>query len=515
MSDEEVQVLQRQHEADPADQPTLTRLIVARRRAGLPVWRGLLQRCVFPARSFDPPPSDLTVTVALPDGESKVLARRDSEEACGPIDIPSHARWWVEGSPKTREALHGLIGGLVGQSPRGLKLDGTRGCPPDFSSLARLSSLRDLSLAGWRRRLTDRDLEPLAELNDLEELEVHHATTITAAGVEPLSKLSRLVHLGLYGLQHLDDESIERLGGLSSLSSLSLWSATNSGLTDLGLELLAEHNRCLEDVRLFGCLAVTDQGAKHLARLPHLRQVFGGLPALTATGFAALARSPHLRTLRLDGVEPDDVALAALGGGRITSLWLEGSRYTDDGLCALPPTLRELDLYRGRVGPAGWQHLGSLPLESALIHYTPGIDDAVLAQLAAGGQLKTLDLRNAELSAAGVAQALGRSPLEVLRLGACPPMEGLGTALAELDGLRKVELAAVGFRDEDLAALSDHSGLRWLEVHYANAITDEGLPHLYGLKDLETLRLRSSSVTRDGEAALRAALPTCSVFVGP
>lgn len=42
-------------------------------------------------------------------------------------------------------------------------------------------------------------------------------------------------------------------------------------------------------------------------------------------------------------------------------------------------------------------------------------------------------------------------------------------------------------------------------------VTDAGLVHLHGMKELGAVRLQRTKVTRDGARALAAALPRCRV----
>ncbi len=65
--------------------------------------------------------------------------------------------------------------------------------------------------------------------------------------------------------------------------------------------------------------------------------------------------------------------------------------------------------------------------------------------------------------------------------------------------------------DEGLAHVSGLLRLHWISL-FNKQVTDKCLVHLYGLKNLDTVVLRHTSVSKDGEERLKEALPNVQVI---
>lgn len=64
--------------------------------------------------------------------------------------------------------------------------------------------------------------------------------------------------------------------------------------------------------------------------------------------------------------------------------------------------------------------------------------------------------------------------------------------------------------DDGLVHVRGLHRLRWISL-FNSQVTDKSLVHLYGLTDLETVVLRGTSVSKDGEERLKEALPNVQV----
>jgi hypothetical protein len=63
--------------------------------------------------------------------------------------------------------------------------------------------------------------------------------------------------------------------------------------------------------------------------------------------------------------------------------------------------------------------------------------------------------------------------------------------------------------DQGLKHLSEHTDLKILRIHDASKVTDAGLVHLQALKNLESLKLLRTKVTKQGIDKLYKHLPKC------
>src|SRR5262245_15377690 len=96
--------------------------------------------------------------------------------------------------------------------------------------LPRVPGLKRLSLQG--AKITDKGLETLASLTNLEELDLRSCQKITDKGMSSVSRLTNLKAIQLYDTQ-IGDRGLDRLSVLKSLESLNIHSTK---VTDAGLE---------------------------------------------------------------------------------------------------------------------------------------------------------------------------------------------------------------------------------------------------------------------------------------
>jgi len=197
--------------------------------------------------------------------------------------------------------------------------------------------LADLSPAGARGRVVDADLADLTHLRPLQTLNLSQCGKITDAGMQDVA-------------------------AIAELKELMLGTAENPGarITDAGLEPLTRLRR-LELLDLSQCGRITDEGLKHVARIPALKELHldGGLepgPRVGDAGLEALASLPRLTELTLAGSTITDAGLPALRDmPSLEILDLSGTAITDAGLAHLKglPRLKVLTLERSLVTKAG------------------------------------------------------------------------------------------------------------------------------------------------------------------
>ncbi len=167
-----------------------------------------------------------------------------------------------------------------------------------------------------------------------------------------------------------------------------------SQITDGGLAQLA--GLPLEELGLFRCYSITDEGLRHLKHFPNLRQLtLRDLP-ITGAGLAALGELHQLALLKLNETGVGDAALKNLRGLKsLKRLELRQTRVGDAGLEILGTlsNLEYLDLGACRVTDAGLANLTGLArLQTLELKLNSGVTDAALDQLKKLKGLKTLGL---------------------------------------------------------------------------------------------------------------------------
>jgi len=305
--DADWRTLERRSLAARGDQDLLAQALRARRRAGAPVSRRLLDMRVHPAREFGSR-LHLRVWARLPSGALEEVGR--TPRWLGrPLEVPEHRQWWVEPLvPPRNDGLRELAADLARHEVPGLELPASRVNDAGLAHLRGVTGLTMLWIKGGRH-LTDRALGHLAELSALTSLKLWGCAAVTDEGAATLSRVTELTSLSLPGAQ-LTDRGAAELARLERLTELALNSSRVGdaglghlsrleGLASLDLDScpvgdagLAHVGRLADLVKLslLGCRAVTDAGLRHLEGLEQLQLVILG-PDVTEDGAAALQRA--------------------------------------------------------------------------------------------------------------------------------------------------------------------------------------------------------------------------------
>lgn len=252
-----------------------------------------------------------------------------------------------------------------------------------------------------------------------------------------------------------------------------------------------------------------------------------------------------------------DEQLAMLTGfDRLSSLSLENSVVTDDGLAALKqiPTLKTLNLRKcAKLTDAGLEHVAELPkLERLILLYNKdGLTNECMESIAKISSLRALDIRGCvqikddgllamaplknlvdfkhrgfNVTNKGLAVFKELPQLRVLMMqDAANVDDGAMEHLAGLDGLTNLDMTGTSVEDPGLAALAgkkikdlrlrntlvEGTGLDQLEAAYETLTyldlnesfaTDEGLAQAASFKNLETLLVWQTDVTDEGLSVL-------------
>jgi internalin A len=233
-----------------------------------------------------------------------------------------------------------------------------------METLSTISSLRAVRLSGVN--LTDAGLARLLELPHLTELDLRNCRRISKEGIAQIGK-KRSIRVLKLGGPEIDDQVLELVAEMDQLTGLSL---DLCDITDAGIRRLT--NLPLDDLTIFQCVNITDEGLDVLAHYDRLRRLT--LRDVSATG-AALQFLPNpeaLVTLNLEQSRFSDAQTPLLP--RFTgleTLILSQTDLTDDAIDSLQALtwLNDLMLTQTRITDQGVQRLReALPGVSIRLH---------------------------------------------------------------------------------------------------------------------------------------------------
>jgi Leucine Rich repeat len=257
------------------------------------------------------------------------------------------------------------------------------------------------------------------------------------------------VALGLYAKRqrdrHLAIETIKRWGGVVDFADISATMTVNESFDRLKLQIEARQKG-----RPWPVFREQIPQNKHWQRKLFGKYYGTNVVAVTLRDFGSTP----------PGADNDVTILAPLTELRRLNL---GMHIKDADLLQLPslPQLRSLNL-----GSDTW------------------ISDQGLECLERLPNLTSLQIRNASITATGMAYIGAVGKIQSLMLNSCDVTDDSLANLAKLPHLTRL----------------------WLTD---STISDAGIVHLMGLRGLKYLSVRGTTVTEEGEQKLRAALPDC------
>ncbi len=329
-----------------------------------------------------------------------------------------------------------------------LKLTGGRITNQGVRHISRMTGLVDLTLQNTQ--MDDDGLALLAGLPRLRSLNLRNTANLTDAALEHLKKFPALTHLHLAD-NRFSAEGIAQLGEFDALQLLDLRGCGNvgdaelghfrrlaklrmlkiggSGVTDAGMSVVAQmtsltglavdnasisnaglaeiRDLAIEDLSLFRCPGISDEGLAHLAGFANLRRLtLRDILSINGRGLVHIRDKRKLTSLNLSETDVNDDAMVHLGGlSELTRLELRQTWITDASLEIIGglSKLTYLDLQDAGITDAGVRHLAKLGnLETFVLRLNSSITDASAEHLAKLTNLKLLQLDQTGITSAGI-----------------------------------------------------------------------------------------------------------------
>ncbi|MFN2566404.1 MAG: hypothetical protein ABR499_15520 [Gemmatimonadaceae bacterium] len=298
---------------------------------------------------------------------------------------------------------------------------------------------------------------------------------------------------GLHASGQMTDALLERVSRLDHITVLDL--EGSKGLTDDGLRHLARLPR-LRHLNLMGC-GVTDRGLDVLRRLPALESIVLAWTRVTDAGVAHLAACGNLRTVDLSGTPTGDGAIRALAGKRELHDFRSGDGVTDAGLALL----HELPVFKSwQGGEPSMALLGFDARPNYLMLRGPFTDNG-LAKLVGLDGLFALNVDSGRLAITGA----GLAPLANLpNLGwlAFDAKDESMPYIAALPRLRFLMCQDTSAGDDGFVALSRSRTIEYIWGRRCYNLQRRGFTALADMPALRSLSVSCKNVDDVGLSAL-------------
>jgi len=354
-----------------------------------------------------------------------------------------------------------------------------------------------------RRHLTDREWDELIAVmreRRIAGFMAHGA--MTDALMARIADLDHVIALDISGSRQLTDEGLRHLARLPSLQFLNL---SGCKVTDRGLDVLGQ----LPNLRTFEMnwqRGVSDAGMVQLRHCDQLERV-GLMGSTTGDGAIEALQGKAKLSSFATGKMVTDAGLRLLHnfprfttwqGDASTRLLIDGP-FTNAGLASLAGLegVFDLDLFWHVTGITsdGFAHLAGLPNLASLGADGQLSDDEAMRHFAAIPRLRRLRAQGTVATDEGF-EALSRSQtLEQLWTRETPHLGSRGfIALSRMPSLRNLGVSCKQVSDEALATLPDFPSLRELTPI---DVTDAGFRHIGGCAKLERLSCMYCRETTD------------------
>ena len=179
------------------------------------------------------------------------------------------------------------------------------------------------------------------------------------------------------------------------------------------------------------------------------------------------------------------------------------------GNLAALPALRTVRLGGGKITDSDLKEIGNLERLTTLYLATTKVTDAQLNEVGRLTRLEYLNLSLTDVTDAGLKELRSLHALKELHI--CYRREVTSIKdLLDLPNLGVLDLYGTGITDEGLKGIGKMKKL-WALSLVSTSITDASIKELSELKSLVGLSLMDTKLTPAGLAALKKAVPRCSI----
>ena len=291
----------------------------------------------------------------------------------------------------------------------------------------------------------------------------------------------------------MNDELLERISRIEHVTRLGL--GGSAALTDNGVRHLARMPK-LEQLDLSGC-GITDRALETLAELPTLERVELGGTAITDAGVVHLHRCERLGHVNLSGTHTGDGAIKALGGMPRLTHFNSGSGVTDAGL----PFLHDFPVFKTwRAAPVSLELL-SPEVRPNLLFLRGTFTDRGMKHLAGLDGLFGLNIDDARLpvTPAGLAPLVTLPNLGFLAFDAADDAMPYIAAMPRLRFLICQDTVA---GDEGFSALSRSRTIEYIWGRRCHNLRSRGFRALATMPALRALSVSCKNVDDSALAML-------------
>ena len=339
------------------------------------------------------------------------------------------------------------------------------------------AALTELDLSG--KGLTDADLAPLAEMKNLESLNLSGNDAIT--NLSSLAGLSSLTFLNIMNTGATD------LSPLSDLTAMEFLHLSNAEITDLspltGMSHLKElylTDGDLPDSKISDLSPLSGLTELETLRIPSVSEIsdLSPLSGLTALKTLAVNGISYSGVGKITSLEP----LANLKNLEVISLNVDSETGVDLTPLAGLTHLRELTF-------GGAVHMDSLEVFSSMTEMEELVLHATNSNYCSASDLSAFShmakLQRLSISVDGLTSLTGLESLrELLEIelysdgSTCTTLQ----PLAGLESLQSVTISLRGTRSLDISALGELPNLQWVHVGPERAISDKSpIDHIYNV----------------------------------
>ena len=320
------------------------------------------------------------------------------------------------------------------------------------------------------------------------------ATTVLARSWDELLSAMRERNLSaIHASGQMTDAVLEQLSRLEYVEELDL--AASRGITDEGLRHLARLPR-LRKLTLNAC-PIGDRGVEALGQAAALEELSLAWTQVTDAGVAHLAGCDALRVVDLSGTRTGDGAISALTGKPALRHFRSGENVTDAGLALF----REYPAFRSWSGEEPPLHLFSYDEHPTMLQLRGRFTDAGLGHLAACEGLYALNLDSDRLLVTGA----GLAPLAVLPHFSALSFDAKDADMpyiAALPRLRHLVCQDTTAGDDGFSALGGSRSLEHIWGRRCHNLGRRGFVALSRIPTLRSLSVSCLNVDDEGLAAL-------------